>query len=119
MRASRKSQAHPKETPMQQYKTLTLQLLRQHRQIYNHLKMKREVPQTLDLYSRELKLSHEDWKDSLSESRPGSEPSQIAAEALELALQDLEDRLQAEQDGNESLTLDGAINFLRNPSQPE
>ncbi len=100
-----------------QYKTLTLQLLRQYPQIYNHLKQSRKVPQTLDLFSRELKLSHEGWKDSLSESRPGSDPSQIAAEAMELALHDLEDRLQAEQDGSESLTLDAAINFLRNPSQ--
>jgi hypothetical protein len=106
---------------MQQYKTLTLQLLRQHRQIYNHLKQTRKVPQTLDLYSRELKLSHEDWKDSLSESRAGSDPSQIASEALELALQDLEERLsELPPDGSESLTLDdAAINYLRNPSQPE
>ena len=106
---------------MQQYKTLTLQLLRQHPQIYNHLKQTRKVPQTLDLFSRELKLSNEDWKDSLSESRPGSEPSQIAAEALELALQDLEEQLQSElpPDGSESQTLDAAINYLRNPSQPE
>jgi len=104
---------------MQQYKTLTLQLLRQHPRVYNHLKQTRKVPQTLDHYSKELKRSHEGWKDSLSESRPGSDPSQIAAEALEFALQELEDRLQAEPVGSESLTLDAAINYLRNPSQPE
>ncbi len=104
---------------MQQYKTLTLQMLRDNRPIYQQLKQTRTLPQTLDHYSRELKRSHTGWKDSLSESRPGSEPSQIAAEALEFALQELEDRLQAEPVDSESLTLDAAINYLRNPSQPE
>jgi hypothetical protein len=106
---------------MQQYKTLTLQMLRDNRPIYQQLKQTRTLPQTLDHYSRELKRSHTGWKDSLSESRPGSEPSQIAAEALELALQDLEEQLQSElpPDGSESQTLDAAINYLRNPSQPE
>jgi hypothetical protein len=107
---------------MQQYKTLTLQLLRHYPQIYNHLKKTRKVPQTLDHYSKELKLSHEGWKDSLSESKPGSNPIQIAAEAMELALHDLKDRLQADLplDGSESLlSLDAAISFLRNPSQHE
>ncbi len=103
------------------YKSLTLQLLRQHPQIYHHLKQARKVPPTLDHYSRELKRSHKVWQDSLSESRPGSDPSQIAAEAMELALSDLEDRLHSEilPDGSESLTLDAAIDYLRNPSQPE
>jgi len=106
---------------MQQYKTLTLQLLRNNRKIYHRLKQTRKTLPTLDLYSKELKRSHEGWKDSLSESRPGSDPSQIASEAMELALQELEDRLQSEllPAGRESLTLDGAITYLRNPSQPE
>jgi hypothetical protein len=114
-------QAHPMENPMQQYKTLTLQLLRSNRKIYHRLKQTRKVLPTLDLYSKELKQSHEDWKVSLSESRPGSDPSQIASESLELALQELEDRLQSEllPDGRESLTLDTAMGFLRDHSQPE
>ena len=45
------------------------------------------------LYARELKTSHEAWKETLSQARPGSDPSQIASEALEMALKELEDRL--------------------------
>lgn len=104
-----------------QYKTLTLQLLRANPRIYHRLKQTRKTLPTLDHYSRELKRSHEDWKDSLSESRPGSDPSQVASEALELALQELEEKLHSEllPDRRESLTLDAAINFLRDRSQPE
>ena len=106
---------------MQQYKTLTLQLLRANRKIYHRLKQTRKTLPTLDHYSRELKRSHEDWKGSLSESRPGSDPSQIASEAMELALQELEEKLQSEllPAGRESLTLDAAMGFLRDHSQPE
>jgi hypothetical protein len=98
-----------------QYKTLTLQLLRDNRSIYQRLKQTRTLPPTLVHYSRELKRSHEVWKDSLSESKPGSAPSQIASEALELALSDLQERLPLEllPDGNESLTLEEVIGPLR------
>ncbi len=106
---------------MQQYKTLVLQLIRQYPQIHNHLKQTRTLLPTLDLYSRELKTSHEVWMDSLSERRPGSGPSQIASESLEFALSELAERLPAElpSDGSESLTLDEAIASLRDRTQPE
>ena len=40
----------------------------------------------MDAYATELKASHEAWKEQLSQARPGSDPSQIASEALELAI---------------------------------
>ncbi len=105
---------------MKQYKTLTLQLLRQYPAIHNRLKESRTLPPTLDHYSKELKKCHEAWMDSLSESKPGSDPNQIAAEAMELALQEVEDRLPSElpPDGSASLTLEGAIGFLRKGIPP-
>jgi hypothetical protein len=53
----------------------------------------------------------------LSQLRPGSDKSQIAGEALEIALKEMEDRLPSasSQDGNTALVLDAAMLFLRRP----
>ena len=40
----------------------------------------------MDAYAIDLKASHEAWKEQLSQARPGSDPSQIASEAMELAI---------------------------------
>ena len=47
----------------------------------------------MDAYAIDLKASHEAWKDQLGQAKPGSDPRQIASEALELAMQDLRERL--------------------------
>ena len=62
----------------------------------------------MEFYASELKASHEAWKETLAQARPGSDPSQIATEALELALQELEDRLPSEspRTRTEPLSLD-------------
>ena len=54
----------------------------------------------------------------LLQLRPGSDRSQIAGEAMEMALKELEDRLPAasSQDGNEAQVLDAAMLFLRRPT---
>jgi len=114
---SRKNPSKPIQTETtMQYKTLVLQLLRgQFPEIHNRLKAARTLLPTIDLYSRELKTSHEIWKDFLSERKPGSDPSQIASESLEIALQELEDRLPSElpPEGSEPLTLDAAMAYLK------
>ena len=47
----------------------------------------------MEFYARELKTSHEAWKETLVQAKPGSDPSQIASEAMEMAVKELEDRL--------------------------
>ena len=66
----------------------------------------------------ELKDSHELWKEAIAHHRPGSDSSQIAAEALELAIQELSDRLLCASSANEAepLSLDAAMEFLRSHS---
>ena len=76
-----------------QYKTIILQLLEQHPEIHDQLKRHRQMLPTMERYARELKTRHEAWKDRLFQEMPGSDESQIASEALELALKELEDRL--------------------------
>ena len=98
-----------------QYKTMVLELLQQQPQIHQQLASRRVLLPTLELYARELKTSHEAWKERLGQALPGSNPSQITSEALEIALWELETSLQAEfpPDDSEPLTLEDAMAFLR------
>jgi hypothetical protein len=75
---------------------------------------------TLEHYASELKRKHEAWKDELSRARPGSDPGQIASEALELALEDLLGCLpSASPPGDEEPpSLDEAMAFLRRHTPP-
>jgi hypothetical protein len=98
-----------------QYKTIVLQMLEQQPEIYNQLRSRRQVLPAMDHYARELRSLHLAWQETLTKERSESEPSQIASEALELALKDLEDRLQSgsPQEGQEALSLDQAMAFIR------
>jgi hypothetical protein len=101
-----------------QYKTNILELLQQRPQMHEQLRKSRKLLTTLETYARELKTRHEVWKEDLSELRPGSDPNQIAAEAMEMALKDMEDRLPSESppDETEALSLVAAIAFIRSPT---
>ena len=98
-----------------QYKTIVLELLQQRPLMHEQLRKERKLLTTLEFYARELKESHETWKEQLSGLRPGSDPRQIASEAMEMALKEMEDRLPSESPQNESeaLFLDAAMLFLR------
>jgi len=101
-----------------QYKKIVLELLQQRTELHEQLRKTRRLLPTLELYARELRDSHLAWKTSLSEANPGSEESQIASEAMEMALKELEDRLPpaSPQDEAEALSLDQAMAFVRNPT---
>jgi hypothetical protein len=98
-----------------QYKTIVLQLLEQQPEIYHQLRKKRQMLPAMEHYAGELRTLHLAWKATLSQAAPDSDPSQIASEALERALKDLEDRLQSgsPQEGLEALSLDQAMAFIR------
>ena len=98
-----------------QYKTIILELLQHRPQIHDQLRKDRKLLPTVELYARELKTSHEAWKQTLAQERPGSDRSQIAFEALEMALKEMEDRLPSEslRSETETLSLDAAMAFIR------
>jgi len=98
-----------------QYKTIILELLQRRPAIHDQLRKDRKLLPTLEMYSRELKTSHEAWQEMLLGLRPGSDRNQIASEAFELALKEMEDRLPSasSQDGNQPQFLDAAMLFLR------
>jgi hypothetical protein len=108
-----------KETDM--YKTIVLELLKQHPEIHNQLRMNRMLLSMLDHYARELKANHETWKDRLSQAKPESDQSQIASEALEIALKELENFLDSASPPNDGKppSLDGAMAFIRRHTPPE
>jgi hypothetical protein len=98
------------------YKTMILELLQhQHPEIHNQLRSNRVLLPIVELYARELKTNHEAWKTCLSQVRPHSNPSQIASEALEIALKELEDSLLSAlpSKGGEPLPAEAVMVFTR------
>jgi hypothetical protein len=96
------------------YKTIVLELLQERPQMHEQLRQSRTLLSTMEQYAQELKANHEAWKEQLSQARPGSDPSQIASEALEIAIQELVDCLPTES--AEPFPLDEAMAFiLRTP----
>ncbi len=98
-----------------QYKTIVLELLQQRPRMHEQLRLTRRLLPTLETCAKELKASHEVWKETLSQAKPGSDPTQIASEALEMALKELEDRLPSAspRDDSEAPSLDKAMAYVR------
>ena len=101
-----------------QYKTIGLEMLKDRKELHEQLRLTRRLLPTMERCARELKASHEHWKATLAAQQPVSDPAQIASEALELALKELEDRLPSvsNQAGDDPLSLDQAMASVLNPS---
>jgi hypothetical protein len=70
-----------------------MELLQQRPEICERLQQSRMLLATLDFYANQLKATHEIWKQRLFQAKPSSGEIQIASEALEIALQEMEDFL--------------------------
>jgi aromatic ring hydroxylase len=97
------------------YKTIVLELLQQHPEIQNQLRSERMLLATMEFYAREVKARHEAWKDHLSRAMPDSDPSQVASEALEIALHQLKNILHSafHSDEDESSSDEGEAALRR------
>jgi hypothetical protein len=104
------------------YKTIVLELLQQYPELHRELASRKTLLPTLERYAADLKALHNHWTQTLSRERPESAPSQIASEALELALQELRDALPAasapNDDSREALSLDAAMAHIRRHTPP-
>ena len=98
------------------YKTICLGLLEQRPEIYDRLRQQRMLLPALNQLASELKARHHAWKQELKTTRPGSD-SQIASEAMELAVQEMEDRLSADSEQEALAFLDAAMAWIR-PTPP-
>lgn len=98
------------------YKTIVLELLQDRPGLYEQLRLQRTLLQSMEQLGLALKACHQGWMAQLAEARPGSDPSQLSSEALELALQELQDHLPPplppSGDEMEPLSLDAAMAFL-------
>ena len=98
------------------YKTIVLEVLQNRPELYDQLRRRRMLLPTLNRLAGELKARHQAWIQELQAIRPGSD-SQIASEAMEPAVKELEDRLPAASEAELQDFLDEAMAFLR-PTPP-
>jgi hypothetical protein len=104
-----------------QYKTIVLELLQERKELHEQLRLTRRLLPAMETCAKELKARHEHWKDTLATATPGSDPSQISSEAMEMALAELEERLPSvhPKDDGEPLSLDQAMAFVQSRSLKE
>jgi hypothetical protein len=98
------------------YKTIVLEFIQeQHPKLHDKLRASRTLLSAVNLQAAALKRYHETWMDRLSQAKPDSDQSQIASEALELALEDLREDLPSESppDGTDEFSLDTAMESIR------
>ncbi len=84
------------------YKTIALELIRERRPLYNALRKQKKALETMELYAKELGERHVDIMETLSKANPEIDRKQIKSEALELAIQEVAERLDAASTTTES-----------------
>lgn len=101
-----------------QYKTIILELLQQRPKLHNQLRSNRTLLLTLNRYARQLKTSHEAWKERFSQAKPNNKQTQIASEALEFALKEIEHSLTSKFSPDERLSIEELMAFIRRQTPP-
>jgi hypothetical protein len=98
-----------------QYQTIAMELILGQPELYEQLRSNKRLLPAIDAYSIELRDSHNLWKARLDQANPGSDSRQIASEAMELAIHELQSLLLSVSPAAEAepLSLDAAMNFLR------
>lgn len=71
------------------YKTIALALIEEQPALHRRLKESRSLLSAMERHARTLKSLHEAQVTQLGTRRPGSDPVQLASEALELAVEAL------------------------------
>jgi hypothetical protein len=102
------------EATMICYKTIVLEMLQDHPAMYDKLLSTRTLLATLEEYASDLRNRHQIWMELLSEAKPDRDPIQIASEAGELAIEELQKRLACGQTlhEDEAFSLDRATAFI-------
>jgi hypothetical protein len=102
-----------------QYKTIILQFLQDRPTLHHRLRESRQLLAAVNHCSTSLKKRHEELTETLARKSPGRNSRQLASEALEIALEELEANLPAEppRPDQELLSLDAAMAFVLGHSQ--
>lgn len=103
-----------------QYRTIVMELIMSQWEFHERLRSSNRLLPSIDMYALELRESHLAWKEAMAREQPELAPELISADALELAVQGLKDRLQdaSGQEAPPALSLEDAIRFVR-PRTPD
>lgn len=102
------------------YKTIVLEMIQEQPELYEDFRGKKMLLPAIEAYAADLMTSHRQWQEQLRRQNPGSDPRQITAEAMELAIQDLLGHFpSASPKDDMNLTLDAAMSYLRPHTPPE
>ncbi|HVX13836.1 MAG TPA: hypothetical protein VHC22_21820 [Pirellulales bacterium] len=101
---------------MPAYKTIVLELLKDRPTLHEQLRQSGTLLESMTQLATALRSCHLGWVNQLSARMPDSDLSQLSSEALELAVQELQDDLPPESSASEAetetLSLDAAMAFL-------
>jgi hypothetical protein len=102
------------------YKTIVLELLQARPEVHEKLRRQRMLLKAMEFYASELKDLHEAYKLDLAEMKPDIDESQIASQALEMALKELEGILPSDTSTEEAdqPSLDDFMTYLRDRTPP-
>jgi len=97
------------------YKTIMLELLNANPTLHETLRRGRMLLPVMESLATALKTRHEAAKEQLAAMQPGIDSGQIASAAMEIAVTEMEHRLQAAfpPDGQGTLSPDAAMAFVR------
>lgn len=99
---------------MPAYKTIVYEMLQDRPILHERLRANGTLLPTMEQLAVAFRACHLNRIKELAEARPGSEPAQLSSEALEMALQELQDSLPPESPvSDDPFPLDQAITFLQ------
>lgn len=97
------------------YKTIILELLQRSPELREQLREQRMLLAVMETCATALKCRHEALKGIFTGENPVIDPSQITSAAMEIAVQEMENRLQSAfpRRGRPPPSLDDAVALLR------
>ena len=103
-----------------QYKTIVLELIQQRPMLHEQLRSSNTLLSTVNRLATLLRDSHLAAIEQLRQARPDSASLQLASEAMEIALDELQQQLPPDPETGEAeaLSLDEAMQFLRRHTPP-
>ena len=99
------------------YRTITLEMIRERPELYEQLRSSKRLLPAMDAYAAELRAAHKVWMETIAWERPGGDPRQVGAEALELAIREMRGRLPSGSTEGEAGSPD-ATTTLTHPGTP-
>lgn len=104
-----------------QYKTISMELLRQHAKLHDQLRREQRLLEIINALATVFKSRHGHWQKKLSQTQPALDEVQRASAASELAMQEIEARLQLAFPPNrrDGYSVNTGMAYLRSLMSPD